>query len=171
MARPFKQGLSYFPLDTNIFDNRKILRLIDKYGSDGTVVYFFVLCEIYASEGYFVPFSENLCFDISFTFRIDETRIKKIIAYCVEIHLFDNKILKKHRALSSVSIQERYLEVVKRLKRKSNAEILNFKTTSGIPGIIPEETSVNPELTPQREKEKERKGKENKIKENQKEKK
>jgi hypothetical protein len=148
MARPLKRGLSYFPFDTDLFNNRKILRLINKYGCDGAAVYFFVLCEIYSTEGYFVPFNEELCFDICFTFHISEARIKKILAYCVEIRLFDDNVLKKHQALSSTGIQERYLEVAKRLKKKCSTDLLDFKITSNILSVFPEETPVSPEETP-----------------------
>jgi hypothetical protein len=148
MARPLKRGLSYFPVDTNMFNNRKILRLINKYGCDGTMVYLFVLCEIYSKDGYFVPFTEELCFDICFTLHLNETRIKKILAFCVEIRLFDDKALEKYQALSSTGIQERYLEVAKRLKKKCHTDTLDFKSTSNPPVIIPDETPVNSDETP-----------------------
>ena len=48
MARPRKRGLAYFPLDTDLFGDRKIQRLLKKYGNDGVMTYLAVLCETYS---------------------------------------------------------------------------------------------------------------------------
>jgi hypothetical protein len=144
MSRPFKRGLSYFPLDTDLFDNRKIRRLLDKYGCEGTTVYLSVLCEIYAVEGYFISFNRNLCFDIAYILHSDEVRIKEILTFCVEIELFDGEFLEKHQALSSEDIQKRYLEVAKRLRRRGDTEVLTFET----PEVIYKKTEVIAEITP-----------------------
>jgi hypothetical protein len=53
-------------------------------------------------------------------------------------------VLKNHQALSSDGIQAQYLESAKRLKRRSSTELFDFKTTSGIQDILPEETPVPP---------------------------
>lgn len=118
MARPLKRGLAYFPLDTDLFGNRKILRILDKYGCESIAVYLSALCEIYSSEGYYILFDQNLCFDIGFTLRLDEKRVKEILTFCVQIRLFDEKLLKEHQVLSSAGIQRRYVEVNKRYGKK-----------------------------------------------------
>ncbi|MDR3141547.1 MAG: DUF4373 domain-containing protein [Tannerellaceae bacterium] len=132
MAGPIKRGLSYFPLDTDLFGNRKIRRLPDKFGCEGIAAYFSVLCEIYAAEGHFIPFNRNLCFDIVCMLHLDEARIREILSFCVEIELFDARLLKKHQELSSKGIQKRYLEVAKRLNRKETVEALTFEKTSNV---------------------------------------
>jgi hypothetical protein len=81
-------------------------------------------------------------------------RIEEIIIFCVEIELFDNVLLEEHQALSSEGIQQRYLEVARRLKRKSDAEALTFEKTAEVisrktgvisvkTGVITEETRVS----------------------------
>jgi hypothetical protein len=132
MARPIKRGLSYFPLDVDLLGNRKIRRLLDKFGCEGMTVYFSVLCEIYAVEGYFIPFSRNLCFDIAYLLHMNEMRIEEILTFCVEIELFDAEMLEKYQALSSEGIQKRYLEVAKRLNRKDTMEGLTFERTQKV---------------------------------------
>jgi hypothetical protein len=144
MARPIKRGLSYFPLDTDWLGNRKIRRLLDKYGCEGTTVYFAVLSEIYAVEGYFIPFSRNLCFDIAYLLHIDEVHVKEILTFCVEVELFDAGLLKEHQSLSSESIQKRYLEVAKRLNRKDTMETFTFEKT---PNVSSKKTRVSFEET------------------------
>jgi len=49
MARPSKKGLAYFPLDTTFLNDRKTQRLLLEYGCEGVAV----LCEIYATNGYY----------------------------------------------------------------------------------------------------------------------
>lgn len=65
MAIPFKKGLEYFPLDSNFLSNWKTQRLIHRFGCNGICVYLGILCEIYGENGYYIPFSDNFCFDKS----------------------------------------------------------------------------------------------------------
>jgi hypothetical protein len=147
MARPFKRGLSYFPVNTDWLNNRKIRRLLDKYGCEGATVYSAALCEIYAREGYFIPFSRNLCFDIAYLLHIDEVRVEEILSFCVKVELFDAKILEKHQALSSKGIQKRYLEVAKRLKRRGDTDVLTFEKAEDITGKTEVITGKIPPIT------------------------
>ena len=54
MARPLKKGLGYFPLDTDLYSDRKIQRLLRKYGCKGICIYLAILCEIYREKGYYI---------------------------------------------------------------------------------------------------------------------
>jgi hypothetical protein len=175
MARPIKRGLSYFPLDTDWLGNRKIRRLLDKYGCEGTTVYFAVLSEIYAVEGYFIPFSRNLCFDLAYLLHLNEERMEEILTFCVEIELFDAERMEKQHVLSSESIQKRYVEVAKRLNRKDTMETLTFEKTQNVSsnktrvyyeetGVCCEETGISSNKTRVYSHEKPTKGKGNKKK-------
>jgi len=53
MARPFKQGLQYFPLDVNIFEDEKIQDLNLAFGYLGEIIYIRLLSMIYAN-GYYL---------------------------------------------------------------------------------------------------------------------
>lgn len=114
MARPFKKGLGYFPLDTDFMSNRKIQRLMQRYGCNGIGVYVCILCEIYGENGYFIPFDTDFCFDISFTLGLEEKLIREIVSFCVQIHLFDSELMEYNQILSSEGIQARYKEISKR---------------------------------------------------------
>ena len=118
MARPLKRGLSYFPLATDLFSDRKIQRLLKKYGSDGIATYLALLCEIYSVNGYYIEYSNDLCFDIGFKLQMGEIKVKNILKYCVSIQLFDAKLLKKEGVITSLGIQKRFVEVAKRAKYK-----------------------------------------------------
>ncbi len=124
MARPIKRGLSYFPLDTDFYSNRKIQRLLQEYGCEGVNVYLAVLCEMYEAHGYYLPYTENVCFDIGFTLRVNEEKVREIVAYCVDVRLFDSQLFNNLKILTSVGIQKRYCEVSKRYPRKMDPRLV-----------------------------------------------
>lgn len=114
MARPSKKGLGYFPLDTDFLSDRKIRRLSQSHGCQGIATYLAILCEVYGTTGYYTRYSEDFCFDIGFNLNVEEEQVRKIIASCVEIRLFDRDLFENHQILSSRGIQSRYREVGKR---------------------------------------------------------
>jgi len=146
MARPMKQGLAYFPLDTDSMGDRKIQRLLLHFGCEGLSVFLSVLCDIYRLHGYYMPVTEEFYFDIGFTLHIHEKRVKEIIRYCVKIHLFDSKMLKNKRILTSTGIQKRYQEVCKRTKN----EIIKPYSLEGTVEVVVKETAVSTTKTPQK---------------------
>lgn len=114
MSRPIKKGLCYFPMDTNFMFNRKIRRLFQSYGCEGTTTYIAILCEAYGTTGYYVRYTDDFCFDIGFTLSLKEDRIRQIIGFCVEIRLFDRELFETHGVLTSQGIQSRFREINKR---------------------------------------------------------
>ncbi len=139
MARPVKRGLNYFPLDTDFMRDRKIQRLTQKYGGEGISVYLAVLCELYASEGYYIPCSDDLCFDIGFTLQTEGTNVEEIIRFCVGVKLFDKGLFETAGILTSTGIQSRYREVCKKYRELMNpAWVLEPET-----GVLHVKTHVN----------------------------
>ena len=61
MARTFKKGLDYFPLDIDIFNDLKIRKLIKYQGGKAITVYALLLCNIYKS-GYYMKWDKELPF-------------------------------------------------------------------------------------------------------------
>lgn len=116
MARPIKKGLDYFPVDTDIFENIQIRKLKNQYKSSGFLVYFAILCDIYKKEGYFLRIFEDYLYDLSDRMGETEEEVQKIIDYCLQINLFDRQKYDLFHILTSKSIQERYILVVKRCK-------------------------------------------------------
>lgn len=114
MARPLKKGLGYFPLDTDFLSDRKMQRLVHRYGCKGICVYMTVLCEIYGERGYYIPYNDDFCFDIAFTLSLDEGEVKEIVLYCIELNLFDRELLECRQVLTSIGIQRRFREIYKR---------------------------------------------------------
>jgi hypothetical protein len=112
MARPIKSGLEYYPMDSNIFHDRKIKRLLVKSGANGMVVYHYLISLIYGDKGYYIVYDAELAFDIAHQLGIGltEDAVKGIIKVCIELHLFDESSITKYNILTSSGIQKRYLK-------------------------------------------------------------
>ena len=52
MARPTKEGLDYFPLDVDVFEDEKIEAIAGEFGLKGEIAVIKLLCAIY-KKGYF----------------------------------------------------------------------------------------------------------------------
>lgn len=138
MARPIKQGLDYFPLDTDFFGDFKIQRLLEAFGAKGAAAYLFILCAAYRENGYYVQCDEKFVFNVAFFLRMKETLVNEIIGYCIRVDLFDRGCFDAGRVLTSRGIQKRYLQVCKSRRLKAGITSHN---------LIAEETVVNAEDT------------------------
>lgn len=129
MPREQKTGLSYYSVDTDIFSNRKIKRLLRFKGSEGYLIYSYLLTEVYRDDGYFLKIDENCLFDISDFLNIDEKQITDVINFCCEIGLFNSDIFQKENALTSLNIQDFWVKVSTKARRKNKEveENLNVK--------------------------------------------
>ena len=62
MARPIKDGVDYFPLDTDFFQDDKVRLIKGEFGAKGIVILLAILCEIYRGTGYYKVWGEDACF-------------------------------------------------------------------------------------------------------------
>ena len=166
MARPRKAGLSYFPLDVDIFDaDYKIIDLLDRFGPKGFAVYIAVLCMVYR-EGYYLEIpmrnlQAQLGKMIGNRWLTDKTLIPDVIGYCGELGLLDAGLLRQG-VVTSAGIQRRYREATKRSKAGiEKYRLLEVEAPAG--PVSAAETPVSDGETPQR---KEKESKENKRKGN-----
>ena len=117
MPRHKDDGLKYFPFDVTFFRDPKIRSLRGKYGHKGVMVYLYLLTEIYGGYGYYLPLDDDL---ISFTaddLNISEDLTRQVIAHLFSRSLLDGKLAESVKALSAKSVQRRYQEAKKGLKR------------------------------------------------------
>lgn len=132
-----KQGLNYYTIDTDRYQDIRIKRLKKDFGCSGLAVYDYILCEIYRVRGCFIVWDENTAFDVAEYFGLKENLVDEIVKYCGAVGLFDKGLLSRG-ILTSSSIQKRYLEMCKRAKR-NDVEIPEEIA------IIREETPILPE--------------------------
>lgn len=117
MARN-KTGFAYFNIDTDRYQDIRIKRLKKDFGCTGISVYDYILCEIYRVKGCFIVWDSNTAFDVAEYFSLKESTVNEIVSYCCSAGLFNKALFTNEKILSSRSIQERYLEMCIRAKRK-----------------------------------------------------
>jgi hypothetical protein len=120
MARPIKESLNYFPLDTGFFGDRKIKRLLKTFGGKGTTIYTFLLCEIYRENGYFLKWDEHYPEDIADALGAGFTPslVSEVLSLCLKIDLLDNNLFGSFSILTSAGIQKRYVSAKETINRK-----------------------------------------------------
>ncbi|HXP52150.1 MAG TPA: DUF4373 domain-containing protein [Bacteroidia bacterium] len=112
MARPVKQGLSYFPKDTDFYSNREIRRVAKEHGLKGIIVFDYMLCLIYNDKGYYIDYNEELVFDVADflkTYEITEENVDNVVKSCLKHSLFNNGMFENRKILTSAGIQSRYI--------------------------------------------------------------
>ena len=126
MARPIKEGLGYFPLDTDFFDNvdDKLFDITNEFGPLGEVIYLRILCLIY-KNGYYYEFSsmDKLCAilikSIGNRWTRGKSSVAQVISRLAECNLLSSELM-TNGILTSVGVQKRYLKVSER--RRINTE-------------------------------------------------
>lgn len=114
MARPVKDGLDYFPKDTGFYHDPKIRALIGRFGSDGAVLYDYLLCETYGRNGYYMEMDDLFVDIIAADLGVSPEKIGLILDYLLnKSMLLDGTLFKAVKVLTSHGIQTRYQEAVR----------------------------------------------------------
>lgn len=116
MARPIKQGLSYFPFDVSFFSDRKVRKIIRGCGPGSPTILICLLCNIYEDQGYYILWDEELPFDIADTVGVSEGAVKELIKKAVDVDFFDKEMFEKEHILTSRGIQSRFIESTRKRK-------------------------------------------------------
>lgn len=112
MARQQRKGLNYFPLDVDIFSDRKIKIVTARYGSDGFTYYIYLLCQIF-KDGYYIRVDEDFDYIVSSDLNMSYEKIGQMRNFLLERSLFNDTLFKSDKVLTSVGIQRRYQLAVK----------------------------------------------------------
>lgn len=121
-GRNVKRGLMYFRMDCDLFQDRKLKRLMRRWQNDGLAVYLALLCEIYRDKGYYIVADKDLIADIADTCLLDDDRTSNIFRDCIELGLFDRQLYEHRELLTSRGIQARYLDIMAVLRRKAGID-------------------------------------------------
>lgn len=108
MARPVKEGMDYFPHDTDARNDLKIRKLRAMFGNDGYATYFILLENIYRQKTYElqVPDDETILI-LAEECKVDYDKFNKILLKCIDLGLFDRDIYNDEKILTSNSIKLR----------------------------------------------------------------
>lgn len=132
MGRAKKQGMDYFPVDVNLMECTAIKVLTARFGAEGFYLYMFLMCRIHLG-GYYIEVSEDFISCAAVDTRIKEKTVADMIKLMCTKGLFDAGLYEKYRILTSLEIQETYLDV--KCKRGRGVEVfkeywlLNKETT------------------------------------------
>ncbi len=122
MARPQKKGLDYFPMDVDIFNDTKLKVVRAGYGSDGVMLYLYLLCAIY-KNGFYIVCDDDFQFVISADLGMTKDKIGQMLSFFLKRSLFDDKLFKADKILTSKGIQRRYQEAIKGRALKNPVQV------------------------------------------------
>lgn len=110
MGRLPKQGLDYFPLDVNFYDDDKVALIVSEFGIIGEAILVRLLCRIY-KNGYYWRWSDDECllFCKWAGGRFVPNQVREVISGCLRRSIFDDRVFKMFSVLTSIGIQRRYM--------------------------------------------------------------
>ena len=140
MARPRKEGLDYFPHDTDAVNDEKIEALRALYGNDGYAFYFILLERIYRTENVELDIkTEQMKRILAKKIQISKQKFEKMLLTAFEFELFDRKEFEERGVLTSRGIKRRAGVVFAERERKRKRVISPGETTGEMDGEIPGE--------------------------------
>ncbi|MCF2517145.1 DUF4373 domain-containing protein [Dyadobacter sp. CY351] len=120
MARPKVEGLEYFPLDVDFFDEPKLLLVEEDRGIEGGYVAIRLFSWIYR-EGYFTKWSNDM--SVVFAKRIGHQmtseKVNGVINSMLNRELLSKRLYDEFQILTSREIQATWYRISQQAKRKS----------------------------------------------------
>lgn len=117
MARIKKRGLDYFPMSTDLINDRIIRRIMKREGDGALTILIGTLSYIYAGEGYYVRTDDLFYEDLSAClFEQSAQDVRRILNLAVEYGIFNATLFSNYGILTSAEIQSQYLFSTKRRK-------------------------------------------------------
>ncbi|MDN3045294.1 Lin1244/Lin1753 domain-containing protein [Enterococcus faecium] len=116
MARPTKEGLDYFPLDVDVFEDEKIEAIAGEFGLKGEIAVIKLLCAIY-KKGYFILWNDLTQATLLKRLPgVSKEMLNQIVNRLVKWGFFDKQLFDSVEVLTSENIQATYFEATKRRK-------------------------------------------------------
>lgn len=125
MARQQKDGLDYFPLDVDFFEDEKIKILRARYGADGISLYIYLLCRIY-KKGYYIKVNDDFEYILSVDLNMGADKVRQVLTFLLSRSLFDNTLFQSDAVLTSTGIQKRFQLAVKERAKKNPVKVGRF---------------------------------------------
>lgn len=129
MARPQKEGMDYFPHDTDATNDEKLEALRAMFGNDGYAFYFILLERIYRSNNAELSVKKPIIMvSIVSKLGITQELFNSIMEAALDLELFDYEAYKKSQIITSRGIKKRFDDVEKmrerwRRKKASNTDV------------------------------------------------
>lgn len=124
MARPSKNGLDYFPFDTDFFCDEKIVCVAGEHGDIGWIVALKLLVAIYRN-GYWLKWTEAVRFKMLLeNGGLSGEKLDAIVESLLKWGFFDRGLFEKEGVLTSRGIQRRYFSIARRRKEAERPFLL-----------------------------------------------
>ena len=141
MPRPHKNGLEYFPLDIDFFENDKVCVVRNEYGLKAEIVTIHLLCAVY-HHGYFMEWNEltrrKLMAELP---GVSVGLLNQIVKSLVRWDFFDKNLFDSAQILTSFSIQTTYFFATRRRKNIPSQMPYLY------PGIMDDNGKLLPEIS------------------------
>jgi hypothetical protein len=115
MARPTKQGIDYFPLDTDFDDDLQLF--VTEVGAEGLGILITIWQAIYKGEGYYIAFDKKFPLKIKQKCFSSVETIVNVVENAIDYGIFDVDLYKKYQILTSNGVQKRFFPAA-RLKKQ-----------------------------------------------------
>jgi hypothetical protein len=111
MSRPLKEGLDYFPLDVDFFEDEKIEYVSARFDEKGELIVIKLLCKIYRN-GYYVAWDEDAAtiFSKRAGRNIAPSLANDVVNELVKRGFFEGSIFNSFGILTSQGIQRRFIK-------------------------------------------------------------
>lgn len=116
MARPLKQGLTYFSLDVDFLRDFKMRKIIRACGISATHVMIVLLSRIYGDNGYYIGWDNESLFLLADEIGVSEGVVAEIVKKAMQVDFFNADMYEKYQILTSKGIQERFFTAAARRK-------------------------------------------------------
>lgn len=124
MARPSKNGLDYFPFDTDFFCDEKIVCVAGEHGDIGWIVALKLLVAIYRN-GYWLKWTEAVRYKMLLeNGGLSGEKLDAIIGSLLKVGFFDRGSSRRRGVLTSRGIQRRYFSIARRRKEADRPFLL-----------------------------------------------
>ena len=120
MARPIKDGVSYWPFDVDMLDDKKFKLIRGEFGIKGAYIALVILNSVYKDNGYYKKWDEDDCYLVSEGAGDGCTPqlVNEVLTGCVRRGLFNERLFDVFGILTSAGIQRRFFQMVKNSRNK-----------------------------------------------------
>ena len=114
-----KQGLDYFPLNTDFMHVRVVRRVMKREGDSAFTILLYTLSYLYSGEGYYIHVDDDFYDELSDQlFSTDNDSVRRVLRLFVEYGFFDSSLYERYGILTSADIQRQFLFITKRRSRR-----------------------------------------------------
>ena len=119
MGRPIKQGLDYFPLNVDFFEDDKIQFVSSRFDEKGELIAIKLLCKIFKA-GYYITWNDDtaLLFSKGAGRNITPSLANEVVNELIKRGFFHKGLFERFAVLTSNGIQRRYIKICTDAKRK-----------------------------------------------------